>query len=60
MRMIDNDEVGLKNSQNIPKNTGSVNDSKSYGCTQSALNNHNIKITPSAHRLSQLSLFLNE
>ena len=37
----------------------SVNNSKSYGCTQSALNDHHIKITQFAHRLSQLSLFLN-
>ena len=28
-------------------------------CTQSALNDHHIKITRYAHRLSQLSLFLN-
>ena len=38
----------------------SVNSSKSYGCTQSALNDHHISITWYAHRLSQLSLFLNE
>ena len=39
--------------------TGVVNDSKSYGCTQSALNDHHINITRYVHRLSQLSLFLN-
>ena len=37
----------------------SANDSKSYGRTQSALNDHHINITWYVHRLSQLSLFLN-
>ena len=37
----------------------SVNNSKSYGSTESALSDHHIKITRYVHRLSQLSLFLN-
>ena len=37
----------------------SLCESKSYGCTPCALNDHHSKITRYAHRLSQLSLFLN-